>query len=64
MNRITTLLISILLIGDLAYAQGLSSKQIDSLVNKTMEMMPLAGIAVAVVKDGKVVHAKATESLP
>jgi CubicO group peptidase (beta-lactamase class C family) len=58
MNRITTLLISISFIGNLAYAQGLSSKQIDSLVNKTMEMMPLAGIAVAVVKDGKVVHAK------
>lgn len=39
-------------------AQGLKSKQIDSLVNKTMETMPLAGIAVAVVKDGKVVHNK------
>src|SRR5688572_15035610 len=39
-------------------AQPLQSKQIDSLVNKTMSMMPLAGIAVAVVKDGKVVHAK------
>ncbi len=41
-----------------ANAQVLSSKQIDSLVNKTMEVMPLAGIAVAVVKDGKVIHAK------
>jgi CubicO group peptidase (beta-lactamase class C family) len=39
-------------------AQVLSSKQIDSLVNKTMQTMPLAGIAVAVVKDGKVIHAK------
>eukprot|EP01137_Pigoraptor_chileana_P030881 Opistho-2@17957 len=38
--------------------QPLQSKQIDSLVNKTMAMMPLAAIAVAVVKDGKVVHAK------
>ncbi|HPM29035.1 MAG TPA: serine hydrolase [Chryseolinea sp.] len=41
-----------------ANAQVLSSKQIDSLVNKTMELMPLGGIAVAVVKDGKVIHAK------
>jgi CubicO group peptidase (beta-lactamase class C family) len=42
----------------IAQAQPLQSKQIDSLVNKTMATMPLAGIAVAVVKDGKIVHAK------
>ena len=36
----------------------LTSKQIDSLVAKTMSVMPLAGISVAVVKDGKVVHSK------
>lgn len=36
----------------------LTSKQIDSLVAKTMSMMPLAGISVAVIKDGKVVHSK------
>jgi CubicO group peptidase (beta-lactamase class C family) len=40
------------------HAQPLKSKQIDSLVAKTMSTMPLAGIAVAVVKDGKVIHAK------
>jgi len=39
-------------------AQPLQSKQIDSLVNKSMAMMPLAGMAIAVVKDGKVVHAR------
>jgi len=39
-------------------AQPLQTKQIDSLVAKTMATMPQAGIAVAVVKDGKVVHAK------
>ncbi|MBI1767552.1 MAG: serine hydrolase [Bacteroidetes bacterium] len=38
--------------------QPLKSSQIDSLVNKTMATMPLAGLAVAVVKDGKVIHAK------
>ncbi|MEK9158328.1 MAG: serine hydrolase [Patescibacteria group bacterium] len=35
-----------------------SSAQIDSLVAKTMAMMPLAGISISVVKDGKVVHSK------
>ncbi|MCR9287911.1 MAG: serine hydrolase [Bacteroidetes bacterium] len=39
-------------------AQPLSSLQIDSLVQASMERMPLAGIAVAVVKDGKVIHSK------
>jgi CubicO group peptidase (beta-lactamase class C family) len=39
-------------------AQGLTTNQIDSLVARTMERMPLAGIAIAVVKDGKVVHSK------
>lgn len=38
--------------------QPLKSSQIDSLVAKTMSQMPLAGIAVAVVKDGKVIHSK------
>ena len=36
----------------------LTSNQIDSLVAKTMATMPLAGIAVAVVKDGRLIHAK------
>lgn len=40
------------------YIKPLTSGQIDSLVEKTMATMPLAGIAVAVVKDGKVIHAK------
>lgn len=38
--------------------QPFTSTQIDSLVAKTMSMMPLAGISVAVVKDGKIIHAK------
>jgi len=41
-----------------AQVHPLTSKQIDSLVSKSMELMPLAGVAVAVVKDGKVIHAK------
>lgn len=39
-------------------AQPITSHQIDSLVATTMETMPLAGIAIAVVQDGKVVHSK------
>ena len=39
-------------------SQRLTSAQIDSLVHKTFESLPQAGIAVAVVKDGKVIHSK------
>jgi CubicO group peptidase (beta-lactamase class C family) len=44
--------------GHFLFGQKLSSDQIDSIVNKSMEMMPQAGIAVAVVQDGKVIHLK------
>ena len=47
-----------LFIGQPLFSQGLSSRQIDSVVNKSMSMMPHAGIAVAVVKDGHIIHAK------
>ncbi len=39
-------------------AQGLSSNQIDSIVNKALDLFPMAGLAVSVVKDGKLIHAK------
>ena len=39
-------------------AQPLTSKQIDSLVSRSIESMPTAGIAVAVIKDGKIIHSK------
>ncbi|MFQ3214322.1 MAG: CubicO group peptidase (beta-lactamase class C family) [Marivirga sp.] len=38
--------------------QGLNSKQIDSVVYKALDISPSVGIAVAVVKDGKVIHSK------
>ncbi|MGB7067896.1 MAG: serine hydrolase [Pyrinomonadaceae bacterium] len=41
-----------------ANAQVLSSEQIDSLVEHSMEAFDVPGIAVGVIKDGKVVHAK------
>ena len=55
---ILLLLIPFLFIIQTIFSQGLSSSQIDSIVQRSMTMMPHAGLAVAVVKDGKVVHAK------
>lgn len=40
------------------YAQVISSAQIDSLAEKTLRTFDVPGIAVAVVKDGKVIHAR------
>lgn len=39
-------------------AQVLTEKQIDSLVEKTLSTFNVPGIAVSVIKDGKVVHSK------
>ena len=41
-----------------ASAQVLTSKQIDSVVEKTLTTFNVPGISVAVIKDGKVIHAK------
>ena len=45
-------------IGSLELNAQITSKYIDSVVQASMDAMPQAGIAVAVVKDGKVIHAK------
>ncbi|MEO7522978.1 MAG: serine hydrolase [Ferruginibacter sp.] len=42
----------------LLYSQVISSPQIDSLVEKTLHVFDVPGIAVAIVKNGKVIHAK------
>ena len=39
-------------------AQPITSPQIDALVEKTLKTFDVPGIAVAVVKDGKIIHAK------
>src|ERR1019366_7759028 len=39
-------------------AQVISSSQIDSLTELTLKTFDVPGIAVAIVKDGKVIHAK------
>ncbi len=43
---------------DYGVGQSFTSAQIDSLVDATRQKMPLAGIAIGVVKDGQVVHHK------
>lgn len=42
----------------LLLGQPITSKQIDSVVEKTLKTFDVPGIAVAVVKDGKVIHEK------
>ncbi|GLU52060.1 serine hydrolase [Dyadobacter frigoris] len=55
----TLLLISLIFCSYLnATAQPVTSKQIDELVEKTLTAFDVPGIAVAVVKDGKVIHSK------
>jgi len=60
MKKTIFLLITILylLIEQPLFIQAYSSAQIDSIVEKAMSIGPNAGIAVAVVKDNKIVHLK------
>ncbi len=58
-SRISNLALAMLLLCAVsADAQVLNSVQIDSLVNKTLATFNVPGIAVGVVKDGKLIHAK------
>ena len=41
-----------------SYAQPLGPSSIDSLVQRSMKAFDVPGIAVAVLKDGKVIHSK------
>lgn len=61
MRKITSITLSALTFSIVAVqsnAQVLSSKQIDSLVEKTLTTFDVPGIAVGVIKDGKLIHAK------
>lgn len=40
------------------YAQKLSSKTVDKIVNKTMDTFNVPGLALAIIKDGKIIHNK------
>ncbi|UFH52459.1 serine hydrolase [Spirosoma sp. KNUC1025] len=52
------LLLSLIIFHQSADAQVISPPQIDALVQRTLTTFKVPGIAVAVVKDGKVVHSK------
>lgn len=52
------LLVALLLSGFSLQAQVLTSKQIDSVAEKTLSTFNVPGVAVAVIKDGKVIHSK------
>lgn len=51
-------ILSLFIAGTGLQAQVLTSKQIDSVTEKTLSTFNVPGIAVAVIKDGKVIHAK------
>jgi CubicO group peptidase (beta-lactamase class C family) len=51
-------LLSSFLICTVLYSQGLTSLQIDSLAERTLKAFDVPGIAVCVIKDGKVIHSK------
>lgn len=57
MKRLLIFSVIILLIRS-SYSQPVSSTAIDSIVDKTMKVFNVPGIAVAVVKDDKVIHMK------
>lgn len=53
-----SILTTLLLFSSSALFAQISSKEIDELVGKSLEKFNVAGVAVAVVKDGKVIHKK------
>lgn len=57
MTKLCTAFLFTLLITPVAYSQY-SSKQIDSIMAHAMKTFRVAGAAVAIVKDGKVIHSK------
>ena len=60
MKKLTLLISSIICfsIGNSLFGQGVNSSQIDALVTSALESTPSVGIAVAVVKDGELIHSK------
>lgn len=56
--RAKILLVAALFSGLGVQAQVLTSKQIDSVAEKTLSTFNVPGVAVAVIKDGKIIHSK------
>lgn len=50
--------LALIFISAIAHAQPLTGKQIDTLVKRSMKAFDVPGIAVAVIKDGKIIHSK------
>lgn len=57
MKRLFAIGLTLLFIS-FSQAQGLSAAQIDTLVERTLKAFQVPGMAVGVVKDGKLIHAK------
>jgi CubicO group peptidase (beta-lactamase class C family) len=57
MKKILSISLLLLVIAT-AYSQPLTSKEIDRIVEQTMQTFDVPGIAVAVVKDDKIIHLK------
>jgi CubicO group peptidase (beta-lactamase class C family) len=60
MKKISFLFITLLCLcaAQPTFSQAYSSSQIDSIVAKAMSINPTAGVAVAVIKDNKIIHSK------
>lgn len=61
MRKLLLLFLIIVCLCDNSYnlqAQDLTTEQVDSLVERSLESFPQAAIAIAVVKDGKIIHSK------
>src|SRR5690242_3400305 len=56
--RLFSLLFIFSIVSGHLFAQPLNSDQIDALVERSMKTFDVPGIAVAVVKDGKIIHEK------
>ncbi|MBL4803163.1 MAG: serine hydrolase [Emcibacter sp.] len=58
----SVLVVSLLTMSEFALARseysGLSTAEIDQLVSRTMEKFNIPGVAVGIIKDGKVIHSK------
>lgn len=52
------IIISLFFFTGLLYGQTLTSKEIDNLVENSMKAFDVPGIAVGIIKDGKIIHAK------
>jgi CubicO group peptidase (beta-lactamase class C family) len=52
------LLYTCFLCGQMAVGQGLTSKQIDSLAERSLRIFEVPGLAIGIVKDGKLIYSK------